>query len=102
VLPGGLVIATIGLVVGTIVILRCHRTHVSSMRRAWPAMLHVAGMIALGVIVAAPAASYGIRLYCVEGAGAQCGLAGVLGTGPMAFGVAALAYATTYAIWDVE
>jgi hypothetical protein len=101
VLPGGLAIAAIGFFVGAIVILHWHRKRASK-RRAWPAALHVAAMLALGIVAAIPAMKYGIRLYCVEGASAQCGFGGVLGTGPMAFGITALAYAAAYAIWDVE
>jgi len=101
VLPGGLLIGTIGLVVGAIVIVNRHEKR-AARRRAWPWALHVAIMIGLGIVAAIPAIRYGIRLFCVEGAGAQCGFGGVLGTGPMAFGIAALTYAAMYAIWDVE
>jgi hypothetical protein len=96
-----LLIAAIGLVLGTVAILHQHRKR-AARRRALPWVLHVAGMIALGVLVAVPATFYGIRHFCTVGAGAQCGLGGVLGFGPMAFGVAALLYATAYAIWDLE
>lgn len=101
VLPGGLIVGTIGLVVGTLVILHGHRKRASN-DRAWPAALHVAAMIGLGIVAAIPAMRYGIRLYCVEGAGAQCGFGGVFGTGPLGFGIAALTYAAAYAIRPVE
>jgi hypothetical protein len=101
-LPGGLLIGVIGLVGGTIAILHVNQKR-ASLKRGRPWALHVAGMIALGVLAAIPATSYGIRHFCdAAGASAQCGFGGVLGTGPMAFGIAALLYAAAYAIWDVE
>jgi hypothetical protein len=101
VIPGGLPIASIGLVGGTAAILHQHRKRAAK-RPAWPWALHVVGMIVLGVLAAIPATQYGIRHFCTPGAGAQCGLGGALGFGPMAFGLAALLYAAAYAIWDVE
>ncbi|MET0230673.1 MAG: hypothetical protein ABW186_07060 [Rhodanobacteraceae bacterium] len=53
-------------------------------------------------MAAIPAIRYGIRLFCVDSAGAQCGLGGVFGTGPLVFGIAALTYAAAYAIRDLE
>jgi hypothetical protein len=77
VLPGGLAIAAIGFFVGTIVILRWHRKRALRRRRC-------------PIVAAIPATRYGIRLYCIEGGGAQCGFGGAFGTGPMALGIAAL------------
>jgi hypothetical protein len=101
VLPLGLLIATIGFVAGTIVILHAHSKRIAR-RRAWHWPWPIVGMSAVGIVAAIPAAGYGIRHFCTAGAGAQCGLGGVLGTGPMAFGVATLLYAGAYAIWDVR
>jgi hypothetical protein len=101
VIPAGLLIATIGFAVGTVIVVSVHSKRASH-RRTLSCVWHIAGMIALGVAAAVPAAGAGIRHYCVDGAGAQCGLGGALGTGPLAFGIAALVYAAGYAIWDAE
>ena len=98
---GGSVVALLSALVGTIVIL--HFAHKRTTRQRTPLAVHILAMFAAGVLGWFIGTGWGISHFCfVPGVGAQCGLGGVLITGPIAFGIGALAYAAAYAIWDIE
>ena len=102
ILPGGLFIALVGIVVGAVTILH-HQQLRAKKRPAVPWALQTAGMLATGSLASVPGVMWGIRHFCAApDAGAQCGLGGIFGTGPMAFGIGTLLYAAAYVVWDME
>ena len=59
--------------------------------------LHGLLACAVGAILWVPGCRLGVNEFCFsEGAGNLCGLAGVFGTGPLAFSLTAFAYAAVF------
>jgi len=62
--------------------------------------LHGLLACALGAILWVPGCKLGINEYCfLDGAGNLCGLAGVFGTGLLAFSLTVLAYAAVFYLY---
>ena len=97
---GGFLVALIASVVGTVVILHFRSKRAS--KPPAPFAAHVLGMFATAMLAGIAGYYAGVGHYCFGGAGAQCGLGAVFVTGPIAFGIGALAYAAAHAIWDIE
>jgi hypothetical protein len=97
---GGFLVALVGIVVGTVVIMHSKRTRASHRPRSLA--VQVLGMLAAAALAGIIGMYAGFGYFCSPGSGAQCGLGGVFITGPIAFGIGALAYAVAFAVWDIE